>query len=654
MKLGLIIEITSQGAGSSAKTYNFTPALGKYASASRSFIKEVFPAREDLRLKGLDPYTSLDESSRSVVFLRFLGPEGYLICVFQARPENSGRPYDGAAAWIHVPSSVMLTGSETERLIDEVDAALSEERGINYQRLDVLFTKEYEKRNVLSLLSTIGSNGSTSGIRYYGVGTDYQLSELLGSNIAQKVYGNYKAVFLLRKNAGIAVFANEITTPLIQTCFLSTPSPVNGFNAFYENGRPFNIDLEYPINTPLTIVWKKNGYQDVQKTAIVGVGYLNETSKLFTINKEDIKVAIKKQIFNVIGGGKYLHEYNIFIDGVHLKDVLYIREDKLAQGVRIKVTADGYKTYTNDHILTVDTQQVDIELKKQTFIYEFSIPMYADGERIDDGIISIELNKRLKECPIEGYSFMSEHIHEGEGEINHLERSGMEESIKHFAYGFLTCVGIILAVYLYNIIDEIDHVKFKLGWPPIEFIMHSTKGSSTGYTDPKNTGENYVDDNDCATLVDSVDNYSFEKAIAYLNSKNTWCKDSIAKYPSLEGLFDALNEYKFKEIVNEWAPKLQDVTYFSNVVQAAIEAIEGNWEPRQGNPFYNKQNDNKINLDNYSRWISVDQTYQQENVTQQHSASHIKPETKPTESVAKPGASTDGNNNKKNNKRGKV
>ncbi len=42
MKLGLKIEITSQGAGSAAKTINSTPALEKYASASRSFIKEVF------------------------------------------------------------------------------------------------------------------------------------------------------------------------------------------------------------------------------------------------------------------------------------------------------------------------------------------------------------------------------------------------------------------------------------------------------------------------------------------------------------------------------------------------------------------------------------------------------------------------------------
>ena len=653
MKLGLRIEITSQGAGSAAKTYNLTPALEKYASASRSFIKEVFPAREDLRLKGLDPLTSLDESARSVVFLRFLGPEGYLICVFQARPENSGRPYDGAAAWIHVPSSVMLTGLEAEKIIDEVDAAMSEERGINYSKLDALFSKEYEQRNVLSALSTIGSNGPTSGIRYYGIGTDYQLSELLGNNIAQQVYGNYKAVFLLRKNDSIAVCVPEITTPLTQTCIVAAPSSVAGYNAYFENGKPFNTDLEYPVNAPLTIVWKKTGYQDVPKKALAKGGNSIDIAKLFTINKADIKVAIRKEIFKVIGGGRYLTKYDISIDGLNLENVLYIQEDKLAKGVRVKVSADGFRTYNKDLMLAVDTKQVNIELKKQSYIYEFSIPMYADGEPIDDGIISVELDQRIKECPIEGYSFVSEHIHEGEGRINRLERAGMKETFKHFAYGFLTCLGIILAVCLYNVIEEIDHVKFKLGWPPITFIMNSDHSSTDG-TDQTSTNETDVDNND-ANLPASEELYSPEKAIAYLNSKNVWCKDSIAKYPSLEGLFEALNEYKFDDIVDVWAQKLHDVPYFKQVVQAADLAKNAQWNPRQDGhtPNYNQENDNMIKLDNYTKWIEKDQTPKPEVAKPQPPVNHIKPAAKPAAPVAKPAAPIGDNNNKKNN-RGKV
>ena len=647
MKLGLKIEITSQGAGSAAKTYNSTPALEKYASASRSFIKEVFPAREDLKLKGIDPSTSLDESARSVVFLRFLGPEGYLICVFQARPENSGRPYDGAAAWIHLPASIMLSGIDTEKLIDEVDAAMSEERGINYAKLDALFTKEYEQKNVLSALSTIGSNGLTSGIRYYGIGTDFQLSELLGNNIVQQIYSNYKAVFFLRKNDNIAVSVPEISTPLSQTCIVSAPSSVAGYNAFFENGMPFNVDLEYPQNAPLTIVWKKAGYQDIVKKANAKGGDANETAKLFAINKSEIKVAIKKQIFVVSGDSRILTNFQISLDEYILKDVLYISEDKLERGIRVKVVADGFKTYTKDHKLDLDSKQIDIQLKRQSFIYEFAIPMYSDGERINDGLLSIELNTKLEDCPIEGYSLTRDYIQEGEGNVNRIKRAGTKDAVKHFAYGFLTCVGIIFAVLLYNFIEEIDQVKFKFGWPPIEFVMHSSGGSTFGIGEITDNGG--TTDNGGVTETDPVDNYSHERAIAYLNSKNIWCSDSIAKYPSLTGLFEALNDYKFDELVNKWSIELQDVLNFGSVVQVANIAISGKWNPRQNPhaPLYNKDNDNLISLKTYIDWISKDQTPKVAPVKQENPVNHIKsaaPVTKP--------ATTPSVKNKKN--RGKV
>lgn len=606
MKLGLKIEITSQGAGSATKTYNSTPALEKYASASRSFIKEVFPAREDLKLKGIDPSSSLDESARSVVFLRFLGPEGYLICVFQARPENSGRPYDGAAAWIHVPASVMLSGIDTEKLIDEVDAAMSEERGINYTKLDALFTKEYEQKNVLSALSTIGSNGPTAGIRYYGVGTDFQLSELLGNNIAQQVYSNYKAVFFLRKNDNIAVSTPEISTPLSQTCIVSAPSPVDGYNAFFENGMPFNVDLEYPLNAPLTIVWKKAGYQDIVKKANAKGGNANETAKLFEMNKSEIKVAIKKQIFIVFGDSRILTNYQISLDGEVLKDVLYISEEKLKRGIRVKVVADGFKTYAEDHKLGLDSKQVKIQLKRQSFIYEFAIPMYSDGKKIDDGLLSVKLNTRLNSCPIKGYSLKEDYINEGEGNINRIERSGTKEAIKHYAYGFLSCLGIVIAIFLVvnlcRLIKSIDDVNFKFGWPPVEVIRgDSSKGGDEIYN-----GDLKNDANDDDIAGDS----SEEKAIAYLNSTNVWSKDSLAKYPYLEGLFDALNDYKFDKIVTEWADKLQNVQNFKNVVNKARHAKEALWDPRQGKhkPFYNEKHDNLIDIKNYADWISENRT----------------------------------------------
>lgn len=586
MKLGLKIEITSQGAGSAAKTYNSTPALEKYASASRSFIKEVFPAREDLKLKGMDPSSSLDESARSVVFFRFLGPEGYLICVFQARPENSGRPYDGAAAWIHVPASVKLSGGETEALIDEVDAALSGERGIDYSKLDALFTREYEQKTVLSALSTIGSNGPTAGIRYYGVGTDFQLSELLGNNIAQQVYGKYRAVFVLRKNDGMAVSAPEISTPLSQTCIVSAPSSVSGYTAFFENGMPFNVDLEYPQNAPLTIVWKKAGYQDIVKRANARGGNANETAKLFVMNKSEIKVAVKKQIFRVIGDSRILSNYQIFLDGAILKDVLYVPEEKLVRGINVKVVADGFKTYTKDHMLGVDTKQVDIQLKRLSFVYEFAVPMYSHGKRIQDGRLTVELNKKLEDCPIKGYSLMRDYINEGEGNTNRIKSSGTKDAIKHFAYGFITCM-MILA--LWSGWQALDKYEFNLGWPPFQEVKQQ----------PDN-----IEDGDQQNPEPIENKDSLKLAVSYLEDNDTWHKDSLDKYEATRGMFEELNEFRQSDII-ERGNKLGNIKKLKNIVDAFMNNSYDHHIGKEVNDGkYNSPTDKGITVKNYIGWIS--------------------------------------------------
>ena len=607
MKLGLKIEITSQGAGSAAKTLNSTPALEKYASASRSFIKEVFPAREDLRQKGIDPNLSLDESERSVLFLRFLGPDGFLICIFQARPENSGRPYDGAAAWILVPASVLLTGDETLQLIDDVESAMSEARGINYNRLETIFAMDYKTRNILPAISTIGSNGTTCGIRYYGSGTDYQLKEYLGKAIAQQIYSKYKAIFLLRKSDSLAVAAPAITTPLSHTCIMSAPMSVVGYKPYFENGKPFNVDLEYPANAQLTIIWKKDGFQDIPKTAKAQDGDSEATKNLFIMNRNEIKVAIHKNIFNIYGHGTLLDKFQIVIDGQILNDVVFIQQDKLAQGVNVRVSSDGYKTFSKDTIIAYDTKRIDIKLNRETYVYEFSMPMYRDGERIDDGLISVETHHKIHKCPIEGYSLMNENIREGEGNYNRIEFAGIKQAIKHFAYGFLSCFLIFCLIGLYEVVEDIKDVKFQLGWPPIEFIMESDQPQrnvtyAKEYSEPKETAPKD------SSLNDSI---KLSKAINELNQNSSWNFQTLKKYDCLDGLFEDLNNYNFTALTSVWKDKLKDVDSFAEILKAVEKAQEGGWNLQQGkHPYttYNAPKDSIINVKNYINWIEKDQT----------------------------------------------
>lgn len=606
MKLGLKIEITNEGAGSAAKTLNSTPALEKYASASRSFIKDVFPAREDLLLKGKDPSFSLDESERSVIFLRFLGSQGYLICIFQARPENSGRPYDGAAAWIHIPASAILSGTETVQLIDDVEAALSNAKGIDYMRLEGIFEKEYQAHNYTPIIASIGSNGNSYAVRYYGKGTDYQLNELLGDCIAQPDYAKHKAVFFLRSSEQIAFSCQVINTPLKPTCIITPPDSNDGFFPYFVDGEPFASPIQVLIGTRIKIVWKKQGFQDIHKEfdATANAKMVNTANK---IEQEEIKFAVLKQWFKVHSNGKPLDSYIISIDNKNMTaNELYLPMNKKDVAVRIEVRSNGYKPFQKNMRLD---PQMNIPMERIMNHYEFSIPMYDGRDLISNGKVIIETNKELMKSPIKGYSVMYNNgIREGEGNINELHRDGLMENLKYYAYGFLTCICLILLCSLWLFIEEVDDIKFKSGFPPIEFVMHSHSTTSSSWNKSIQVQSQASDEK--SQVKNEKEINIKEMGIAYLNSNETWCKDSIDKYPSLKGLFEDLNQYNFDNILNKWVGELKDVPNFKKIIEVVNLAKDREWKPGKGKhaPNYNTSDDNKIKLDNYVNWISLDQT----------------------------------------------
>lgn len=630
MKLGLKIEITNEGAGSSVKTLNSSSTLEKYASASRSYIKDVFPVRDELRKNGIDPFFSLDESERTVIFLRFLGPHGFLICISQARPENSGRPYDGAAAWIHVPASVALSGQETEKLIDDVEEALSNKRGIDNQRLDAIFAKDYEERNLIPAISTIVSKGESSGVRYYGSGTDYQLHELLGNGIAQPEYSKFKSVFLLRKSENIYFTGQEITTQLVPTCIMEPPTPINGFSPFLQNGVPFTLSIEVPQKSPLKIVWKKTGYQDIERIIEATATDVEKSNKLFAIHESEVKFAVLKKWFNVHSNLKPLKEYCIQVDNQEFKDgVVYLPVSKITSKVYVKVVADGFKTFEKDIKLL---KNIDISMLPIMHFYRFSLPMYDGKESIESGELKLEVAVKLKKCPLRGYSLDGDLL-EGEDYVNFLKRDILEP-IKCFTYGFVTCFLILL---LYAGWDALEDYKFKFGWPLVEKIQKIEK---------KTDQQVQVEDK-----TNPIVNYDSINAIAYLDRENTWHKDSLESYKLTKGLFESLDALNMESLRNEWSNKLNGSSQFMKVSEKARVALEKNYKLKIKfrNERYNKKTDDlTISVENYLKWISQTHSEPTKQATKgdtnvKTSGSKIKEATNPVK-----------NNNKTSNKRPKV
>ena len=587
MKLGLKIEITNEGAGSSVKTLNSTISLEKYASASRSFIKDVFPVRDDLRKNGIDPFFSLDESERSVIFLRFLGPHGFLICISQARPENSGRPYDGAAAWIHVPASVALSGKETEKLIDDVEEALSNKKGIDNQRLDTIFAKDYEERNVIPAISTIVSKGESSGVRYYGSGTDYELYELLGNGIAQPEYSKFKSVFLLRKSESIYFTGQEIITQLVPTCTIAPPTPMKGFSPYLENEIPFSLSIEVPQKSPVKIVWKKTGYQDIERVIEAIATDVEKSNKLFAIHESEVKFAVLKDWFNVYSNHNPLKNYHIQVDNQDFnnKGIVYLLESKIKTGVHVKVVAEGFNTFEKDIQLS---KNVEITMIPIMHHYRFSIPMYDGKESIKSGDLKLEVTRKLKKSPLRGYSLEGDYLREGEEYVNFLKRD-IKGPIKYFAFGFAACFLIMLLCAGWNAMEDYN---FKFGWPPFE---KNQKKESRIVTQEKVVVKKQPEVNK-----DSIN------AIAYLDRESTWCKDSLESYKLTKGLFESLNNLDVNSLKTKWSEKLKGSSQFKNISEHAGVALERKYNLKltSKNNRYNKNpDDTKISVENYLKWI---------------------------------------------------
>ena len=92
-----------------------------------------------------------------------------------------------------------------------------------------------------------------------------------------------------------------------------------------------------------------------------------------------------------------------------------------------------------------------------------------------------------------------------------------------------------------------DSHEFRFSWPPIQ-----KKESPSAHVDPKESVPYYEDTTRFA-------------AMRYLKN-STWHKDSLDKYPHLNGLYDDLNEFKFDELSEVWKNKLDSIPVFTKVI----------------------------------------------------------------------------------------
>lgn len=582
MKLGLVIKITNGGVPGETFSINKEDVWARYTEDVRTPIKEL---------------ANFDGTERVAYLAKFLGKEGYLMCIIKARPEGSGRPKDNTAAWIHIPAFVDITSSTICSILKDVEVAISGEKGIDKQQLDSLFSQEYNTKDVqFSAVATIVSrNDSTYAVRYYN--GDFKLYELLGPSIAQKEYGNYKGILFLDEQQGITSTSQYVLVfEPHKICQYAPPSPVDGFTPCFpmqDKYQSFNKAIEVPEGGQITIHWVKNGYAVIKKTFVAKDGPTCPNTAL--INPNEYKVIVRREHFHIYDPNSIpVTNADISIDGMTMMgDSMEISVSSYNEGVRLLIRAKGLADYRKENEKL--SRNMQIFMGHHFYHYDFEIPLRDGEEKLGRASFSIETHHKLKHCPIEGYETEDYYLYESNRDVNRLcKSSDWKTKIKFFLYGVASVILVALLIVAYN---ALDNYEFQFGWPPFKKV-------SLQYAEKWNNNDNNQDE----VGADKMPVDSLTLAINYLNNNEVWNKDSLEIYPATRGLFDNLNEFNLSDVDSKYNPQLRTSSRFEQVRKALIDNSNKGYDPRIGKDAndgkYNSANDKLISISNYIDWLS--------------------------------------------------
>ncbi len=571
MKLGLVLKLTSEGERE-IFSLNRNESWARYIPDVRTSIKEL---------------ENFDETAKIVVFLRFFGSEGLLICIVKARQQGSGRPFDNTAAWIHIPAKMDISGEEIVSIIEKVKDTVSGHREID--SLKSVFGIEYPNKDILfSALSFIKSNDSAEfAARSYGNGTEYSLHELLGIYLAQTEYNNYKSVFFLDTSSGISLRNNNILkSKLRPICTVNPPDERLGFLAYI--GTPltlFNKPIEVIEGTEVSVLWKQDGYSDIKKKFVAKYENTNQKPIGIEIYPNECKRIVFRSWIKVYNqeSNRPIDNFSITINGQSfISDKIEILESDFDKGVQLQVSCRGYE----DNIMNNITLNDGIKIKMDERVHkkEYVLPVEEGKGLSADARIIVETRREYNEMPLKGY--YSDH-----GDLRYS--SNLKLKIKYFVLGFISLISVVLLYEGYNALKEFkDNHKFCFCWPPIQKIEREQDGETSDETVFE------------VGAVSNPEDSLKVVALTYLKNNSIWEKDSMEANSYLEGLYDDLNTFKFDKLKGHWANKLDSCEKFRDIIEA-INKLQGKYrDPQNGNYYLDVGKDKGIVIDDYIKKIS--------------------------------------------------
>lgn len=548
-KLGLKIVRINQG---------YTELLE--INGDRAWTKNVWDIRKDL--ENID---NLDGSS-AVLMLTSIDT-GHMLTVASL---IEGRITDCISAWIHIPATISVSGKELVELVESAKKEiLANER--NDEKLRQLFSKEYELAPATKMAG--GSVGEKCAYRYYGQKAKYTLAELL-KDMCQSYYKNYKSIFLLDNSTSLRCLSGDNLSDhkVYSMVVIKSPGQVDSFVP-YIGEKPFVGQMYAIEGDVINIEWRRDGYMPIHTSSTItpdakySLPTPNQYVRLLPYNYIKITDEWNQRV----------EDYELYVAKklVNKGADIPISESML-NNVWVEIYAEGYEPRTG-HVNLM--QPVHIKMTKEMYSYEFLLPL-----KNDEGYYPIKIsgNRKVKSSPVKGY--VTEDGYVTRNDKNYLR-------FKPFTRKFwITCLICSIIVLLLGVCGGYALNDFIGGKADNQEISKLTKENAdlkSRIKELEKRNYNYAPKGSES----NSDEKSVDAAISYIDHNNVWNRTEMEKHEPLKGLWDAMNERRFDDIL-----AYENVLGKSAIFQELVASIKANRHKTFSGNFNTKANDYDITI----------------------------------------------------------
>ena len=488
---------------------------------------------------------------------------------------NAGRN-DYICASIYVPWNIVISGKELSSIVSSTrDEIMSWRKETSKLRLTELFSKKYDVVD----FQRMDHCESSSSIAYRYYGDYYQLHELL-ENIEQPYYSNYKFIFLVNNNSNILLKTGDDLTKkdLVETTIVTPPGEIDGF-APYIGNTMFNKPLRVAIGESITLSWIRKGYKTISKTTKVTQKDVKLTYP--QINEHEVEIPFATiRVYDEKNRMLNADNYRLRINGKSLEqggEKVYVNFTSL-KNVRIDVTPND----TDRYEVSSDTYDFskggyfNVQLERVQLTYEFQFPL-KNGMYVP---AKFTFRSRLNSCPFKDYNIDgSDNIKTKEMGTNYLKiiRFSKSKIIKLSILVFtILMVGIGAGLYISDYFYQKEISDYKRQISTLTSDLNNAKKSKlVGQQDSK-----------------KQEQQNWNQIIDYLDNNNKWERSAMEKFSAIRGLWDALNNYEFENIL-QYKEELKESKAFTKLVKA----IKAN--KRSFNVTYCNEGDTTITISKY-------------------------------------------------------